>query len=327
MKRPAPVLNLRMDHLGAMQAFVKVVETGSFSAAAKEMHLSISSVTRRVSSLEEALNKPLLHRSTRAVSLTEAGQICFGRALAIIGELEDTYRVVAELNSEPSGQLKLTAPVAFGRRYLSPLISEFLTLYPTIQLDVRLTDNHNDLIAGGFDLDIHEGENYLDDLVVQSFSRNDSILCASKEYLDRCGRPLRPEDLVRHNCLRYEHPEVERRWIFLESGVHTSVLPVGNLASDHSELLLEATCNGLGIAEFEIWLVRDLLAAGDLEVVLPNYKFMNKLTGNFIYMAYLSNRRGSAKVQVLRDFLYEKLKNIGELSKEELCRIGGAYKV
>jgi DNA-binding transcriptional LysR family regulator len=327
MTKSLSSVNLRMDHLGAMQAFIKVVDAGSFSAAAKEMHLSISSVTRRVSSLEETLNTTLLHRTTHAISLTEAGHICYGRMLTIIADLEDTYRAVAELNSEPSGPLKLTAPVAFGRRYLSPLIAQFLERYPTIQLDVRLTDNHNDLVAGGFDLDIHEGENYLDNLVVQAFSRNDSVLCASPNYLDQYGRPNHPEDLQKFNCLRYVHPEGDIKWNFSHAGVHTSIVPQGNLASDHSELLLDATCSGLGIAEFEVWLVRDLLISGALEIVLQDHKLINKLTGNFIYMAYLSNRRGSAKVKVLKDFLFEKLKHIGELSGDELRRIGGAYKV
>lgn len=327
MNKKLPSLTLRMDHLGAMQAFIKVVDCGSFSAAAKDMHLSISSVTRRVSSLEEALNTVLLHRSTHAISLTEAGQLCYGRMLTIIADWESTYRAVAEISSQPSGPLKLTAPVAFGRRYLSPLITQFLERYPSIQLDVRLTDNHNDLVAGGFDLDIHEGENYLDDLVVQAFSRNDSVLCAAPSYLDEYGRPGHPDDLRELNCLTYVHPESERKWSFSHADLQTSIVPQGNFASDHSELLLDATCKGLGIAEFEVWLIRDLLISGALEIVLPDYKLINRLTGNFIYMAHLPDRRGSTKVKVLKDFLFEKLKHIGELSQDELRRIGGAYTV
>ncbi|MBN3788329.1 LysR family transcriptional regulator [Burkholderia sp. Ac-20353] len=312
-----------VDHLGAMRAFVRVVETGSFSAVAKEMHVSTSTVARKVSAIEEVLGVPLLYRSTHSVTLTEAGSIYHERAVTLIADLDDTLRVVAELNAQPSGPLKLTAPVGFGRRYLAPLVAPFLARYPTIQLDVRLTDNHNDLVAGGFDLDIHEGENYLDNLIVQRLSRNDSILCAAPAYLDRCGRPATPDDLAHHNCLRYVHPEGDPRWELVDDDTRHSILPAGNLVSDHSELLVEATCAGLGIAEFEIWLVRDLLASGRLEAVLPRYRLQNKLTGDFIYMAYLANRRSSAKLRVLREFLAEHLAHVGEWSDVEMQKIRG----
>lgn len=310
-----------VDHLGAMRAFVRVVEMGSFSAVAKEMRLSTSTVARKVSAIEAALGVTLLHRSTHSVSLTEAGSIYLERAVTLLADLDDTLRVVAELNAHPSGPLKLTAPVAFGRRHLAPLVAPFLERYPMIQLDVRLTDNHNDLVAGGFDLDIHEGENYLDNLIVQKISRNDSVLCAAPKYLARHGRPARPEELANHNCLRYVHPEGDPRWEFENGQAKHSIMPAGNLITDHSELLLEATCSGLGIAEFEIWLVRDLIASGQLEVVLPDYRLLNKLTGNAIYLAYLSNRRSSTKLRALRDFLAERLAHIGERSDAQMRAI------
>jgi DNA-binding transcriptional LysR family regulator len=302
-----------IDHLGAMRALVRVVELGSLSAAAREQKVATSTIARKITALEELLGVPLLHRSTHHVALTEAGNLYHARAVSMIADLDDTLRVVAELDAAPSGPLKLTAPVAFGRRFLAPLVAPFLERYPGIQLDLRLTDNHNDMVSGGFDLDIHEGENYLDNLIVQPISRNDSILCAAPSYLARRGRPSAPADLAQHNCLRYLHPEGDPRW-HLTNGKHReSVLPLGNLQSDHSELLLESTCAGLGIAEFEIWLIRDLLASGALEVVLPDYRLENALTGKQIYMAYLPNRRFSTKVRVLREFLAERLKGIGEL--------------
>ncbi|MBA6104624.1 MULTISPECIES: LysR family transcriptional regulator [Pseudomonas] len=311
------------DDLGAMRTFVKVIEAGSFSAVAKEIHVSTSTVARKVSQIEEALGVTLLHRSTHKISLTEAGSLYLERATTLIADFDDTMRVVAELDAKPSGPLKLTAPVAFGRRYLAPLVAPFLSHYPAIQLDVRLTDNHNDLVAGGFDLDIHEGENYLDNLIVQKLSRNDSVLCAAPAYLERRGRPVRPDELKQHNCLRYVHPEGDPRWHLVSEKDRYSLLPAGNLVSDHSELLLEATCAGLGIADFEIWLIRDYLATGRLEVVLPDYRMENTLTGRNIYLAYLANRRGSTKVRVLRDFVAEQLQHIGKFSDEELRKIRG----
>jgi DNA-binding transcriptional LysR family regulator len=302
-----------IDHLATMRVLVRIVELGSFSAAARELQTATSTIARKLTALEELLGVALLHRSTHQVSLTEAGHLYHARAVSMIADLDDTLRVVTELDSAPSGPLKLTAPVAFGRRYLAPLIAPFLDRYPGIQIDLRLTDNHNDMIRGGFDLDIHEGENYLDNLIVQPISRNDSVLCATPGYFERRGRPQKPVDLAQHNCLRYLHPEGDPRW-HLSHGRHKeSVMPRGNLQSDHSELLLEATCGGLGIAEFEIWLVRDLLVSGALEIALPSYWLNNALTGEKIYMAYLPNRRYSTKVRVLRKFLAEGLKGIGEL--------------
>ena len=306
----------RIDHLGVMRALVKVVELGTFSAAARELHVSPSTLTRMITALEKSLNTTLLHRTTHIVALTEAGQIYHARALSMIADLDDTLRVVSDLNLAPSGPLKLTSPVAFGRRFLAPLIAPFLQMYPGIQMDLRLTDNHNDMILGGFDLDIHEGENHLENLIAYPISRNDSLLCATPGYLARCGYPQTPTELSKHNCLIYLHPDNDPHWYFTKDDVKHSIFPKGNLQSDNSELLLEAVCGGLGIAEFEIWLVRDLLMSGELQIVLPQYRFVNSLTGRQIYMAYLPNRRYSTKVRVLRDFLETRLKGIGELPPE-----------
>jgi DNA-binding transcriptional LysR family regulator len=306
----------RIDHLGVMRALVKVVELGTFSAAARELHVSPSTLTRMITTLEKSLNTTLLHRTTHIVALTEAGQIYHARALSMIADLDDTLRVVSDLNQAPSGPLKLVSPVAFGRRFLAPLIAPFLQMYPGIQMDLRLTDNHNDMITGGFDLDIHEGENHLENLIAYPLSRNDSLLCATPDYLARCGHPQTPTELSKHNCLIYVHPDSDPHWYFTKDEVKHSIFPKGNLQSDNSELLLEAVCGGLGIAEFEIWLVRDLLLSGELHIVLPQYRFVNSLTGRHIYMAYLPNRRYSTKVRVLRDFLETRLKGIVELPPE-----------
>lgn len=308
----------RIDHLGVMRSLVKVVELGSFSAAAREIHVSPSTLTRTISALEKSLNTTLLHRTTHIVALTEAGQIYHTRALSIIADLDDTLRVVSDLHLAPSGPLKLTSPVAFGRRFLAPLMAPFLKIYPGIQMDLRLTDNHNDMIVGGFDLDIHEGENHLENLIAYPISRNDSLLCATPEYLAQHGHPQSPADLSTHNCLVYIHPDSDPHWYFVREQVKHSIFPQGNLQSDNSELLLEAVCDGLGIAEFEIWLVRDLLLNGELQIVLPEYRFVNSLTGRKIYMAYLPNRRFSTKVRVLREFLEAHLQGIGELPPEFL---------
>ena len=307
------IVEVGVDHLGVMRSLVRAVELGSWSAAAKELQVATSTIARRVQALEDLVGARLLQRTSRKIVLTEAGALYHSRAVSMISDLDDTLRVVAELHDAPSGPLKLTAPVAFGRRYLAPLVAPFLERYPGIQLDLRLTDNHNDLVAGGFDLDIHEGENYLDNLIVQPIWSNETVLCAAPAYLSKRGRPRCPEDLHEHNCLRYLHPEGDPRWHLSDGQSIQTLLPQGNLQSDHSELLLESTCAGLGIAEFEAWLVNDLIAAGRLEVVLPDFSLVNTLTGRQIYMAYLPNRRNSTKVRILRDYLADKLNAVGSL--------------
>lgn len=309
-----------------MQLFVRTVILGSFSAAAREASLSTSTVTRKITAIENHLQTTLFHRSTHEITLTEAGYLYFERVIAILGDIEDTHRAVSALDAEPSGLVKLTAPVAFGRIYLAPLVPQFLELYPSIQLDVRLTDNHNDLVRGGFDLDIHEGENYINDLVVQPISRNDSVLCASPGYLSRHGRPVTPDKLASHNCLQYIHPEAETQWRFSRNQGSFSIVPRGSLQSDHTELLLGAVQQGVGIAEFEVWLVRDLIRQGKLEVVLPEYDFRNDLTGKYIYIAHLPNRRQSAKVRVLKSFLADRLNNIGTLNESEIKSLRDNYR-
>ncbi|WP_199756274.1 LysR family transcriptional regulator [Candidatus Pantoea deserta] len=307
-----------LNFTGTMQLFVRTVLLGSFSAAAREAGISASTVTRKISAIEKHLKVALFHRSTHEITLTEAGYLYFERVTAILSDIDDAHRAVSALDAEPSGQVKLTAPVAFGRIYLAPLIPQFLKIYPSIQLDVRLTDNHNDLVRGGFDLDIHEGENYINDLVVHPLSRNDSVLCATPEYLSLNGHPQKPADLSAHNCLQYIHPEAETQWRFRKHQSRFSHLPRGTLQSDHTELLLSAVLEGTGIAEFEIWLVRDFIRQGALKIVLPDYEFKNDLTGKFIYLAHLPNRRQSAKVRVLKSFLADRLSRVGMLTESEI---------
>jgi DNA-binding transcriptional LysR family regulator len=302
-----------IDQFGCMRAFMSVVELGTFSAAARRMGIATSTLTRQISTLERSLGTTLIVRSTHHTVLTDAGKIYFSRSKALLSELDDTLRVVSELDSTPSGSLKLIAPVAFGRLHLAPLIVPFLDAYPHIQLDIRLTDNHGDMLTEGFDLDIHEGENHLDNLIAQSISCNQTVLCATPGYLARHGIPRHPDDLQRHNCLRYLHPDGDPYWHFLLDDVRHSVFPKGNLQADHNELLLQATCAGGGICDFEVWLIREHVRRGELVVVLPDYRLVNRLTGERIYMAYLPSRRFSAKVKVLRDFIAERLNGIGEL--------------
>lgn len=302
--------NSTNDLLGAMRCFIRVASTGSFSAVAKEKSVSTSTVTRKIAQLEEHLKVNLLNRSTHDVSLTEAGRLYYNRILPVLYDIDDAERLVTDLHETPGGSLKLTAPVAFGRLYISPLIPGFLACYPDIRLDLRLTDNHNDLVEGGFDLDVHEGERYLDDLIVHKITANRSVICASESYLNNFGTPLHPEDLSHHNLIEYVHPEAPRHWVFGRDNETFTNEVRGNFRTDHSETLLNAALHGVGIAEMEIWLAQKFIHTGELVHLLSDWNMDNPLTGQHIYLAHLPNRRNSVKVKVLKDYLIGALSSI-----------------
>ena len=293
-----------------MRCFIRVASTGSFSAVAKERSVSTSTVTRKIAQLEEHLKVVLLNRSTHDVSMTEAGRIYYNRILPVLYDIDEAERLVTDLHETPGGSLKLTAPVAFGRLYISPLVPGFLTRYPDIKLDLRLTDNHNDLVEGGFDLDVHEGERYLDNLVVHKLTLNRSIICASARYLKKFGIPQHPEDLSCHNLIEYVHPEAPRYWVFKKDNEIYSKEIAGNFRTDHSETLLNAALYDVGIAEMEIWLAEKFIRTGELVHLLRDWELDNALTGKNIYLAHLPNRRNSVKVKVLKQYLIASLSTV-----------------
>lgn len=265
-----------MDYFGAMRAFVRAVELGSFSRAAEEQELKVSTVSRYVSFLEGDLGAALLNRSTRSLHLTEAGAAFYERAVAILSEVEDARQATSALNAHPQGLLKVALPGAFGRRHVVPHLAEFHEIYPEIRLDVHLSEETVDLIATGMDVAIRIGVLADSSLVARKLAGHKRVVVASPSYLDRSGTPVSPEEVSRHRCLLFAL-QARDAWFYAEpherDGVQMELKVQGEITFDDSDALLRAAMDGLGLALLPTWLTIDALASGELVSVLTNFEW------------------------------------------------------
>jgi DNA-binding transcriptional LysR family regulator len=264
-----------MDYFAAMRVFVHAVERGSFSKAAEEEDLKVSTVSRYVAALEADLGAALFNRSTRRLHLTEVGRFFYEQATRILNEVSDARIAAASLNARPQGLLRITMPVSFGRRHVFPLLPDFLREYPEIRLDATLSDETVDLIASGNDLAIRIGALADSSLIAKRLAPHRRVLVASPGYL--AGRPpvTEPGDLPKHECLPFAL-QPKDIWYFRRLSRHSDALtevPVhGRLRTNHSEALLDAVLADLGIALLPTWLVSDALASGTLQALLPAWE-------------------------------------------------------
>src|SRR3954452_13720801 len=209
-----------LDRVTGMQVFVRVATLGSFSAAARVLHLSQTMVTKHVAALEERLGVKLLHRSTRKLVLTEEGRAYLAACERILAEIEEAGAPASLDRGEPRGTLRLNVPLTFGFRQVVPALTEFSRLYPAVSFDLGLADRYVDLIEEGWDLAIRIGRLKDSSLVARRLAPCRIVVCAAKTYLDRHGIPLAADDLTQHNCLGYTLPTAlsASRWIFGRDG-------------------------------------------------------------------------------------------------------------
>lgn len=301
-----------MDKLLAMKMFVATVDAQGFSAAARRLGLATSSVTRLVDALETALGATLLNRSTRQVSLTEAGARYYERARGIFEALDEADASVADRGEEPVGVLRLCLPVEFGRRVIAPHLGPFLARHPALELDIDLSDRLDDLLDGRYDLSVRLGDpSPNDELVCRQLGRFQRWLVASPAYL--AGRePLQhPRQLLEHACLRFRYGQKARPWR-LACGQESLELDVsGPLRSANADMLRETALAGSGIALLADWLVRADVLAGRLQRVFPDWQASPGTANNSINALYLPNHRGSRRVTAFIDFCENLLKNDG----------------
>ena len=286
-----------------VEVFVRAVEYGSFSALARAWRVKPSSVSRQIATLEEELGVALLSRTTRKLSLTEAGAVLFERARVLLEDLDDAYRAAAEFTDMPQGRLRLSTPVAFGRRYVAPLLESFLTAHPGLALEVTMLDRYVDLVGEGFDAAIRAGHVRDDGLVARRLAPNDRILCASPDYLARHGTPTDPEALGAHQALVFRYVDATDIWRLRKDGVIQSVTVQGRVASNNGDLLLEAVRQGLGIALLPEWLAADAIAAGHAVQVLTAYEATATDFDAHLHLLFPSRRLLPAKVRALVRFL------------------------
>jgi DNA-binding transcriptional LysR family regulator len=262
--------------------------------------MAVSSVTRKIDALEAELGVKLFRRSSRLVSLTDAGEQFVPSARSIVAELDDAKDALAELQIDPRGVLSLTAPAAFGRRHIIPAVASFLQQYPQIELELHLSDQWMDLTAQRVDLAIRIGSLPDSDMVATRLASVRRLACASPEYIAKHGRPATPEDLLKHNCLTVASLHVPNGWWCFPGVQHGKALPVrGSLRTNDTGALMQAAADGLGIVHLASWLVCDMLAAGKLVSLFPNMPMPATLSSSAINAVRLPGRSNAAKAQLL----------------------------
>ncbi|MDQ0839355.1 LysR family transcriptional regulator [Sphingomonas faeni] len=292
-----------MDKFAALRAFVAVVERGAFARAARDVGQAPSSLTRQVDALEDQLGAPLLNRSTRRLSLTDAGEIYYEQALRILEELAEADRSVGDRAGPLRGVLRASLPVAFAQLHIAPLIPGFLKCHPAVELEISLSDAPVDLVEDRMDLAIRIGPVAAPSVIVRKIAENVRRLCASPDYIASAGAPASPEELAGHACLGFLHGTKDRAWHFAQGGTRKAVPVTGPLRANSSLLLREAAIAGTGIALLPDWLIDRDLASGALTRLLPGWDVAPRRTSGAIHAVYLPSRRASRPVRSFVDYL------------------------
>lgn len=296
-----------------MSMFVRVVELGSFSAAAEQSGLTASAVSRQIASLESALSVKLLERTTRKLRLTEVGSEVFARCQEMAKAARSVQEIAQRFVSSPQGMVRISAPKAFGKRIISPLIPAFLQLYPQVDVQLMLSDQPNDLISEDFDLLIRITETPPLGLAARPLLQVHHMLCASERYLAQAGVPLHPDDLAHHNCIYLGETPGDNRWQLrhIYSGEKVTVNVNGRFVSNHSEVRLEAAIADLGVGCLPFFTAAEALANQQIVAVLPDWRYETSYHGQ-AWILYPPNRYLPPKCRALIDYLADKLAdNVG----------------
>ncbi|KNY35730.1 MULTISPECIES: LysR family transcriptional regulator [unclassified Agrobacterium] len=286
-----------MTNLGDLEVFASVVASGSMSMAAKELGYSPAVISKRIKRLEEKLGARLFQRTTRQISLTEAGQGFYERVLAVLEGLEEAEDFVSGRANTVNGTLKISAPTSFGRMHIAPHLKTFMERHPDLSVNLVLSDEFIDIIEGGYDLAIRIADLNSSSLVARRLAPVRRVLCASAEYVAAHGMPDTIEDLKKHRCLPAHNNDV---WRLEGPGGAMSIRPEGMLITNSSEVIREAVISGLGIALRSTWDIGHELRAGKLVQVLPGYEGSRNVTLSAIYP---SRQFLPAKVRLFIDYL------------------------
>jgi DNA-binding transcriptional LysR family regulator len=292
----------QMDKLNSIKAFTKVVQHGSFAAAARELRLSRSAVSKYVIDLEQELGVQLLVRTTRSASPTENGQAYYERCVAILADLEEADVTVTRLQAEPRGILRVNAPMSFGTLHLGPALSDFMERYAELQIQLILSDQQIDPVQEGFDVTLRIADLPSSSLIARKIAPAHRVVCASPSYLQRRGTPQRPSDLREHDCLTYGHLATGKQWKLTgPDGEHWIPIP-WTLCTNNAEVLCDAAVRGRGIALLPTFIAAAELRRGSLQTILESYEAPQIS----IYAIYPETRHLSVKVRVFIDFLIER---------------------
>jgi DNA-binding transcriptional LysR family regulator len=296
---------MQQIEITALRTFVTVVESGGFSRAAEVLDSTTAAVSRRVAALEKRLGARLLNRTTRTMSLTETGERYYRDLVTILRALEEADARAAGEAAEPTGTLRITAPLSYGVRRLSPLLSEFMTLHPQLRVVLVLDDGYRDIVSEGFDLAIRIGELKDSTLVARRLAAVRRYFCAAPEYLAQYGVPQRPADLTTHACLHYNNIMLREEWTLIGPHGPETVAVSGPLSTNNGDVLRDAACRGQGIALLPDFIAEDDLASGRLQRILQAYQPLNYS----LYVVWASGSFMPSKIRLLVDFLFERFSN------------------
>jgi len=293
-----------MDRIGDIVLFLRVLDMGSISAAARSLDLSVAVASQRLQRLERELGVRLLHRTTRRLHATPEGAVLAEQGRPLVEDLDALAGSLRQAGAGVTGTLRVTTSASFGRQYVSPLLPEFLHAHPGLGISIHLTDHVLDLVSSGFDLAIRIGTLEDSTLVSRKLADNQRLLCASPDYLREHGWPQTPQDLARHECLVLVGAQGRADvWRFDDGrGGETAVRVRGRVEANTGELLSDAALAGFGIAMHSTWHVWEDLRAGRLVQVLPDHA----IAVNGIYAVMPQRRLVPPRVRAFVDFLAER---------------------
>lgn len=297
-----------MDRLSALEIFIRVVETGSFTAVAKERGTSQSAISKAVAGLEDGLGVKLLTRTTRSLTLTDYGQTYFEKMRSVLSEIAEADASLKAGETLLSGRLTVASSVGFGRIVLLPIIDQFLTEHPGVLIDLKLSDGFIDLVEQGIDVSIRLGSLNDSSLIARSVGKTQRALFVSPNYFERhtdASLPIRhPQDLTKHNCLVYTGQARPFDWEFkTPDAKRLSVRVSGSLQTNSSEVIRSACLSGLGICYSPLWLFDQEIKSGGVNILLPDWPRIE--IG--IHAVIPPHRRDLAKVKTFIDFLAQRL--------------------
>lgn len=292
-----------MEDLAYMVTFARVVKAGSFAAAARRLKVSSSVASKHVAKLEKTLGVRLLNRSTRKLSLTEAGAAYYEHCARIVEEVENSERAIAQLQAAPRGLLRVTAPVTFANTRLGPVLRDFFERYPDVQIDLNASNRVVDLAEEGFDVAVRIARTLPPNVVARTLRPVRWHLCASPEYLEREGAPEHPSNLSRHNCLIFPTLSQNGIWHFVRGKERIEVAVHGSLQANTVEALHDLARSGMGLTLLPGYMAGRDLKEGRLVALLTDWEIES---GSSLYAVYLPTRYMAPKLRVFIDFLVER---------------------
>lgn len=297
---------MSLRNIDDLKVLMQVIESKSFSAAARKMNSMPKTVSKQIARLESALGTTLFHRNTRNVRITAEGAAIAERAKVALSIFDEIQELADNRNQQLAGTIRLTAPTPFGRKYLTSAIRDFSKLYPGVGFDLRLSDEVQDLLSGNYDLAIRMGELADSRLIARKISNNKRIMVASADYLSAHGKPAHPQHLEDHRCLIFVYPGLLHNvWSLRRGKDHLQIAIQGNLSSDNGDVLHQWCLMGLGISLRETWNIVEELQTGQLIRVLPDWEAVTSK----ISIVRPKQEKVPARVSVFIDYLHARWKH------------------